>query len=76
MLVIVFKASNDEWYRIQNVETFEDVLAIAPRTILERNFFEHESVEDLRSVGYFKPNDCKVIPKIKYSVTIYDDYIE
>ena len=46
MLVLVFKASDDEWYRIQNVETIEDILAIAPRVILEKNFFEYESVED------------------------------
>lgn len=76
MLVLVFKASDDEWYRIQNVETIEDILAIAPKVILEKNFFEYESVEDLRSIGCFNPNDCKVVPRIKYSVTIYDDYIE
>jgi len=76
MLVLVFKASSDDWYRIRNVETIEDILAIAPRVILEQNFFENENVEDLRSDGSFKPNDCEVIPRIKYSVTIYDDYIE
>lgn len=76
MLVLVVKASSDEWYQLRNVETVADVAQIAPSVIVEENGWKDASDDEFASCSFFRPEDYATIRTIDYRITIYDDYIE
>ena len=74
MKVLVTKASEDYWYQVREVNTFDDLMRIYPQVIVERN---HYIIDE--DFDFWDGMVAEDIPKIKsceFHVIIYDDYVE
>lgn len=73
MLVLITKASDDYWYQFRNINTLEEALKIAPRIIVEKNYYTEDEVKFWDG---FKKEDIPKLKQVKINITIYDDYVE
>ena len=73
MLVFVTRASDDYWYKFQEVNTIEDILKIHNSVIIEPNGHTIDCVEFWDG---FKTEDIPLLKKAKINIIIYDDYVE
>lgn len=81
MLVLVTKASDDEWYEILNFDTMEDVQRFVEKCrraiVVKKNHYSLISDDDI--VRFWNGLNVKDVPTIKQCplhIMIYDDYIE
>ena len=75
MNVLVTKASSDYWYRVINVETLDDVMKIYPEVIIRKNDYSADDILKFWD-GVKDKAEANRMADCKYTVTMYDDYIE
>lgn len=73
MLVLIKKASDDDWYQFKNINTLEEVLKIAPTVIVSKNKYTKSILKYWEG---FKQEDIPKLEQAKIKIMIYDDWIE
>ena len=83
MKILILKASDFDWYRIKDFDNLQDVVNYMDKKnrplILSHNFWYGI---DLDSIMYawsdigITEEEALMLQKIRYSLKIYDDYIE
>ena len=74
MKILVMKANSDYDYEIKEVNTLEELFSIYEYLIISPNTYTKE--EDFEFWEGINKEDIPTIVKIKYIITIYNDYVE
>ena len=82
MLVLMTKASDDYWYEFREISSLDDLskeMEEYDGVIIKLNVFYNDLPFLEENVEYWEGFNKEDIPKVlsaKYTVIIYDDYIE
>lgn len=74
MPLLITKASDDYWYKIDYINTIDALIKKYDSVIIERNTYTTK--EDFDFWDGMKAKDIPTIMKCKYHVIIYDSYVE
>lgn len=74
MPLLITKASDDYWYKIDYINTIDALIKKYDDVIIERNTYTTK--EDFDFWDGMKAKDIPTIMKCKYHVIIYDSYVE
>ena len=73
MLALITKASDDYWYKFEEISNIEDLLKIDEYLIIKPNHHDEDEIPYWRG---FKEKDISKLKKAKIEIQIYDDYVE
>lgn len=76
MLVLITKASDDDYYEFDEIDTMNDLLKIEGPVIVSSNEFSDWTITSILRGLSVSEEDAHLIQEAECHIIIYDDYIE
>lgn len=76
MLALITKASDDDYYEFDEIDTMNDLLKIEGPVIVSGNEFSDWTIISILRRWDVSEKDAHLIQEAECHITIYDDYIE
>ena len=76
MLALITKASDNDYYKFDEIDTMNDLLKIEGPVIVSGNEFSYWTITNILRIWGVNEKDAYLIQEAECHITIYDDYIE
>ena len=78
MKILITKVSDDYWYEIKELNSLDDLINLKEKSGHSLIFDENGYIDNTMFDYWegMKEEDKKIIPTLKFHITIYDSWIE